>query len=124
LTAWILAQVRAQADRWSLWSCVVFGCGCGAYFALKREPALWALASACLAMAALTVILRRGGRAPVAAGVALMVAFFAAGALAGKLQTLAMAGPIAPPLAGVTVEGCGIMAQTPEGLSHGEKRSV
>ncbi len=39
-------DVRAQADRWPLWSSVCFGAGCAAYFALKDEPASWPLATA------------------------------------------------------------------------------
>ncbi|HCQ53330.1 MAG TPA: hypothetical protein DIV82_04335, partial [Brevundimonas diminuta] len=31
-------DVRAQADRWPLWSSVCFGAGCAAYFMLKDEP--------------------------------------------------------------------------------------
>jgi competence protein ComEC len=103
LSAWILDQARAQADRWSLWCPVVFGCGCAAYFALKAEPGLALLAAISLGVGLVAWGLRRWGRAPVAAGVMLLAAFGAAGALSGKLQTLAMAGPISPALAGVTV---------------------
>jgi competence protein ComEC len=84
---------------------VAFGCGCGAYFALKSEPGL-PLTAAVAGLAVLAAaLLRRWGRAPILAGLALLAAFAAAGILSGKLQTLAMAGPISPPLAGVTVEG-------------------
>ncbi|HMP63125.1 MAG TPA: hypothetical protein PKA17_08610, partial [Phenylobacterium sp.] len=48
----------AQSDRWSLWSAVVFGLGCAAYFALPREPAL-PVAAADLALAAGLLILAR-----------------------------------------------------------------
>ncbi|HVY34015.1 MAG TPA: ComEC/Rec2 family competence protein [Caulobacteraceae bacterium] len=105
ILAWILSQGQAQADRWSLWSPVAFGCGCASYFALKVEPSL----SAILALAGVAIILaaalRRWGRAPVAAALALLLAFAACGVLSGKLQTSAMQGPVSPPLAGVGVEG-------------------
>jgi hypothetical protein len=121
--AWLLEQVRAQADRWSLWTPVAFGCGCGLYFGLPREPMLILLAG----IAALTVAgawaLGRWGRAPVTAGVLLLAAFGACGTLAAKIQTIDLKGPIVPAMAGVTVEGCGIMAQTPEGQLGRDTRS-
>ncbi len=49
--------------------------------------------------------LRAWGRAPIVAGAALLLAFGACGVLSGKLQTVAMRGPVSPPLAGVSVEG-------------------
>ena len=102
---WISAQLRRQADRWALWSPVAFGCGCGLYFGLKREPLLWPLVAGAAGLWAAALLLRRWGRAPFAAGVTLLLAFAASGLLAGKVQTLDLAGPIAPPLAGVAVEG-------------------
>ncbi len=101
----LLEQVRAQADRWSLWTPVAFGCGCGLYFGLPRERMLILLAG----IAALTVAgawaLGRWGRAPVTAGVLLLAAFGACGTLAAKIQTIDLKGPIVPAMAGVTVEG-------------------
>ncbi len=93
---------------------MAFGCGCGLYFGLPREPALAFLVAIAAGLIAGAFCLRRWGRAPVLAGVALLIAFGAAGALAAKVQTVNLAGPIAPAMAGVTVEGCGIMAQTPQ----------
>ncbi len=101
----MLEQVQAQADRWSLWTPVAFGSGCGLYFGLMREPTLALLAGIAAALIFGALLLRRWGRAPVAAGVVLLCAFGAAGTLAGKIQTIDMAGPVAPALAGVTVEG-------------------
>lgn len=111
--AWISTQIGLQADRWALWTPVAFGCGCGLYFALPREPALWWLVAAAAVLALAALVLRRRGGAPVAAGVALLAAFGAAGTLAAKVQTVDLAGPVAPALAGVAVEGCGIMEQLP-----------
>ncbi len=97
--------MRAQADRWPLWTPVAFGCGCGLYFGLPREPALVFVAGAAAATILAAWGLGRWGRAPVLAGVALLLAFGAAGTLAAKIQTLNLSGPIAPAMAGVTVEG-------------------
>ena len=105
LLDWISAQLLIQSDRWALWSPVAFGCGCGAYFGLRREPQLWPLVVLAAAMWLAALALRRWSRAPVLAGAVLIAAFAASGLLAGKVQTLDLTGPIAPPLAGVTVEG-------------------
>ena len=94
LAAWILRQAQAQADRWPLWTPVTFGCGCGAYFALKSEPGLLLAAALAGLFILAAIVLRRWGRAPVLAGLVLLAAFAAAGVLSGKLQTLAMAGPV------------------------------
>ena len=103
--AWISAQIRLQADRWPLWTPVAFGCGCGVYFALRREPLVWPLALAAALLWLGALVLRRWGRAPFVAGLILLAAFAASGLLAAKIQTIDLAGPIAPPLAGVAVEG-------------------
>ena len=105
LTAWVSAQLLRQGDRWPLWAPVAFGGGCGLYFSLPREPALWWLALLAAVTALAAVVLRRWGRAPVLAGAVLLLAFGTAGTLAAKIQTVDLAGPIAPPLAGVRVEG-------------------
>jgi competence protein ComEC len=105
LVAWFSAQVQAQAGRLTLWSAVAFGVGCAVYFSLKREPGFWLVAGPAIGLTLATVALRRWGRAPLASMIVALMAFAAAGMLSGKLQTQAMAGPVAPPLAGVTVEG-------------------
>ena len=117
IRGWIFRQIQAQAERWSLWTPVAFGCGCGAYFALKSEPGLAIVGGIAVLTVLLAWALRLWGRAPTPAGLVLLVAFGACGMLSGKLQTLAMRGPVCPPLAGVTVEGCGIMAQTPQEIT-------
>src|SRR4051812_11052494 len=56
---WLADQARAQADRWTLWTPVAFGCGAAAYFALLREPQTWvAIAGVTVAVAALLAINR------------------------------------------------------------------
>ena len=84
---------------------MAFGCGCGFYFGLKREPQLWPLVALAAALWLVALTLRRWSPTPVLAGLVLTAAFAASGVLAGKVQTIDLAGPIAPPLAGVTVEG-------------------
>ena len=84
---------------------MAFGCGCGGYFVLRREPPLWPLLLAAAGLWAMAVLMRRWGRVAFASGVVLILAFGASGMLAGKVQTIDLAGPIAPPLAGVAVEG-------------------
>jgi len=39
--AWLADQAEAQTDRWTLWTPVALGCGCGLYFGLMREPQAW-----------------------------------------------------------------------------------
>jgi len=84
---------------------VAFGCGCGVYFGLRREPALWPLVACAAVLWLAVLILRRLGRAPFTAGALLLAAFTISGVLAAKVQTIDLDGPIAPALAGVAVEG-------------------
>lgn len=84
---------------------MAFGLGCGLYFGLKREPMLWPLIAGAAALWLLALGLRRWAKLPLAAGAALLLAFGLSGMLAGKIQTVDLKGPIAPPLAGATVEG-------------------
>ena len=61
LWAWVVDQTDAQADRWTLWTPVAFGLGCGLYFGLLREPQLWAAWVAVLIAAGLLVATRWSG---------------------------------------------------------------
>src|SRR5580765_6399711 len=38
---WLGEQAERQAERWTLWTPVAFGCGAALYFALLREPQAW-----------------------------------------------------------------------------------
>jgi competence protein ComEC len=89
-----LEEVRAQAERWFLWAPVAFGGGCGVYFALRLEPALWAaLVPAALALVlAVLVRSRVPNRALVIA--ASLLAFGACGFGAAKLRTLSVQAPV------------------------------
>ena len=87
-------QVRAQADRWFLWSPVAFGCGCGAYFGLGREPALWAGVVATVIALALMAVVRRRAMARAVVIATSLLAFGAAGFLGAELRTLSVDAPI------------------------------
>ncbi|MEI9963550.1 MAG: ComEC/Rec2 family competence protein [Caulobacteraceae bacterium] len=89
-----LADVRAQTDRWFLWSPVAFGGGCGVYFALPREPALWlGVVLAALAVAAVWAVRARGMRRGLVVAASL-IAFAACGFLAAELRARIVAAPI------------------------------
>ncbi len=93
-------RLTGQADRWSLWAPVAFGVGCAVYFGLDREPLEW-VAVGLLGMAVGLVVASR--RVPLrreAAILLVLAAFALAGFAAAKLRTMAVAGPVAPALAG------------------------
>ncbi|MDP1966281.1 MAG: DUF4131 domain-containing protein, partial [Reyranella sp.] len=93
---WLKAQAAAQGHRWTLWTPVAFGLGAAGYMTLKVEPGLWLFIGLALATAGLAVAARRYS-APGAVGVAtVLLAFAAAGGLAGKLRSDRVAAPIAP----------------------------
>lgn len=99
-------EIVDQRSRWPLWAPVAFGLGAAAYLALPVEPATWLVA----APAALATVLAwacsrwpAGWRfaAPVA-----LIAFAAAGLLAGKLRGERVAAPVVPPTQGARlIEG-------------------
>ncbi|WP_374570515.1 ComEC/Rec2 family competence protein [Phenylobacterium sp.] len=96
VTAWLRAQTRLQADRWTLWTPVALGGGAAVYFALPREPVA-AVAWGLLALAAAGLLAARRlapNRAVLALGV--LCALFAAGFGAAKLRTERVRAPVAP----------------------------
>ena len=100
LAAALGGAMRAQADRWSLWTPVAFGLGCAAYFALDREPlGLVAWGAAALALAIL-ITARRLNISRSAALLLILAAFGLAGFSAAKFRTEAVAGPVAPAMDG------------------------
>src|SRR4051794_24010042 len=52
---WLGKQAERQAERWTLWTPVAFGCGAALYFALLREPQTW-IGFAGLAVAAAALL--------------------------------------------------------------------
>lgn len=105
VTASLIGEIAANRERWMLWSPVALGLGAAGYLELKAEPS-WALlvgAAAGLALLAWLV----GRRSASGLSVLLVLAaFLAAGAVAGKVRSHAVAAPI---LAGertvMTVDG-------------------
>lgn len=84
---------------------MAFGCGCAAYFAAPREPALWfALPLATLALvAAVLVRVRLHNRFWIV--LASLVAFALCGFAAARLRTAVVEAPIVPPKTQGLVEG-------------------
>ncbi len=94
LRGWLTDQVDAQADRWTLWTPVAFGLGCGLYFGLLREPQWWvAWLALGIAAALLTATRWSVGR-----GVTLLLVLSACavgGFAVAKLRTESVKAPIA-----------------------------
>ena len=99
------AEARAQAERWFLWTPVAFGGGCAVYFALLREPPLWAGLAAAAVAGAAWMLLRRVSSSRWLVIAAALAAFFAAGLLPAELRALAVSGPIIWERRAVTVQG-------------------
>jgi competence protein ComEC len=92
---WLGEQVARQADRWTLWTPVAFGCGATAYFALLREPQTWVgvvgLAVAGVAMLAAG----RWSRSRAVTAAVVLLACVAAGFSMAKLRTEGARAPVA-----------------------------
>jgi competence protein ComEC len=97
VTASLIDEIDANRERWMLWSPVAFGLGAAGYLELKTEPS-WALLvglAAGLAILASLAGRRSGQGAGGSLSVLLILAtFLAAGALAGKVRSNAVAAPI------------------------------
>jgi len=87
-------EIQAQGARWRLWLPVAFGLGAAVYFALPKEPQLWAAWMAlAFAGAATAGAIRLGGRRR---GIALaLAAALAAGFAVVKLRTEQAKAPVA-----------------------------
>ncbi|MBI1199112.1 MAG: DUF4131 domain-containing protein [Phenylobacterium sp.] len=91
---WLTDQADAQADRWTLWTPVAFGLGCGLYFGLPREPQAWIAWALLPAVAGLLVAARASPwRGPAMA--AALVACALGGFAVAKLRTQAVKAPLA-----------------------------
>lgn len=99
LRGWAADQVEAQSDRWTLWTPVALGCGCGLYFGLAREPQAW-VAWALLPVV-LGLLIATRWSAWRATTMALVLSACAAGGFAvAKLRTEAVRAPVAQSQAG------------------------
>jgi competence protein ComEC len=102
-SAFVGAEIAAQASRWFLWSPVALGLGCGLYLALPREPVWWqVLLPALLALTSAVAARRWGGSRSLSIATAL-IAMAALGLLAGKVRTEMVRAPVAPVTGAVSV---------------------
>ena len=99
----IADQVKVQTLRWRLWAPVAFGGGCGLYFALPSEPALWPLLLAAMVAVAAWLGVRRRGLARAVTLPLMLLACLAGGLAMAKIRTERVAAPIAPVMAEPTV---------------------
>jgi len=99
------SQAAAQSMRWPLWAPVAFGGGAALYFGLKVEPPLWLAAGAAVASLAAVEAERRRSLGRLASIAFILLAFLAAGFLAGKVRTVRAATPIVPALQTAWIEG-------------------
>lgn len=94
IALWLAEQADRQADRWTLWTPVAFGGGCGLYFALLREPQTW-VAWALLPLVVGLFVARRWSPRRAVTMTLVLLAFGAAGFAAAKLRTAAVKAPVA-----------------------------
>ena len=92
--AWLIDQIEAQADRWTLWTPVAFGIGCAVYFTLPREPALW-VAWALVPVAVGLMVATRWSVWRATTLVLVLTACAVGGFATAKLRTEAVKGPVA-----------------------------
>jgi competence protein ComEC len=93
---WVAALVepRANLDRAFLWAPVAFGLGAAAYLEARIEPALWMLATVAGLVAGSWWACRRWNAPRGLIVLASLLAFGAAGGLAGKVRSDRVAAPI------------------------------
>jgi competence protein ComEC len=107
VTASLIGEIDANRERWMLWAPVALGLGAAGYLELRAEPS-WALLAGLTAGLAILATLA-GRRLAQGAGLSVflvLAAFLAAGALAGKVRSHAVAAPIlASERAVMTIDG-------------------
>jgi len=93
VTRSLISEIAPNRERWMLWAPVAFGLGAAGYLELKAEPSWALLVGATLGLAVLAGLIgRRATRGlPVFLALATLLA---AGALAGKVRSHAVAAPI------------------------------
>ena len=94
LCSWLIDQSDAQVDRWTLWTPVAFGLGCGLYFGLLREPQLW-VALLALLVAFVFLIATRWSPWRGATVLVVLVACGLCGFAVAKLRTESVTAPVA-----------------------------
>lgn len=93
--AWLGEQVARQAERWTLWTPVAFGCGAALYFALLREPQAWVGVTGVAVAGALLLAANRWSVTRAVTVVAVLVACALGGFAMAKLRTEGARAPIA-----------------------------
>lgn len=94
VAVWLADQARAQADRWTLWTPVAFGCGAAGYMALRAEPQAWTILPLAVAAAGLILLARRYSPNRAVTCALTLLAFALAGFCAGKIRTERVAAPV------------------------------
>jgi competence protein ComEC len=92
---WLAEQVGLQADRWTLWTPVAFGCGAGLYFTLQREPQAWVGIVGVAAAAAMLLGAGRWSRARALTAALVLLACALGGFSMAKLRTEGARAPVA-----------------------------
>jgi competence protein ComEC len=93
--AWVAEQIEHQAERWSLWTPVAFGCGAGAYFSLSREPQAWVGLVGVAVAAAILIGANRWSRARALTALLVLLAAGLGGFSMAKLRTEGAKAPVA-----------------------------
>jgi competence protein ComEC len=102
----LVDEVRARADRASLWTPVAFGGGAAIYLAPRREPQLWPLKLLTMILIGVALAARRWAPHRAMGVVCALMAVVAMGLCAAKLHSDMIAAPIVPNGLGVVpVEG-------------------
>jgi competence protein ComEC len=83
-TGWFADRIRAERDRWVLWTPVGFGCGIGAYFGLPSEPPLM-VGPVIVVIPLIAFVISRGRPGPTLPWLILVV--LASGFAAAQLRT-------------------------------------
>ncbi|CAN5320480.1 ComEC/Rec2 family competence protein [soil metagenome] len=102
----LIGEFDANRERWMLWSPVAFGLGAAGYLELKTEPSWWLLVGLTAGLAVVAGLIRRRASGLGLSMLLVLATFLAAGALAGKARSTAVAAPIlAGDRAVMTIDG-------------------
>jgi competence protein ComEC len=93
---WLARQGARQADRWTLWTPVLFGIGAAAYFALPREPQALVGPAGVAFAAVLLIVAARWSRGRGMTAALVLLACAVSGFAIAKLRTDHVKAPIAP----------------------------
>lgn len=107
----LLSALRAETDRWFLWSPVGLGCGIALYFSLPIEPPLWAAIASALCACLVMLLARR--HLPDWAGLMAAGLFcLSLGLAAATLRTASVAAPVLQKAWSGTLQGRVVSVET------------